>query len=189
MKRPLSRALPLLPAALVAALVALATACSQAPSDARVGIYAPDGSEAVFGPVANYLGHRCGTIDCHGNEHRNLRIYSCNGLRAVATDVAECSRRRGGRTTTEQEHVLTYRSLVGLEPSAMTEVVAGGGADPDLLTFYRKARGIENHAGNQLIVPGDDQDVCVTSWLAGRTNLTACNNALALPSFQGFPAQ
>jgi hypothetical protein len=180
MKRALLFSLTLL-------VIALTSACSQAPSDARIGIFAPDGSDPVFGPVADYLGHRCGTGDCHGDVHRNLRIYSCYGMRGAVTDVVECSSRRGGRPTTANEHALTYRSLVGLEPTVMSEVVLGGGLDPELLTFYRKARGLESHDGGQLIVAGDAQDVCVSSWLAGRTNLGACTDALAFPAFQGFP--
>ena len=41
------------------------------------------------------------------------------------------------------------------------------GEHPELLTFVRKARGTEAHKGGTLITPGDDQDVCITSWLAG----------------------
>jgi hypothetical protein len=163
-------------------------ACSEAPSDARIGVLAPSNAEDVFGPVAEYLGHRCGTIDCHGNSHRNLRIYSCQGLRFSNLDVVECSRSRGGRATTPDEHQATFRSLVSLEPTLMSEVVAGRGLEPELLTFYRKARGIETHTGGQLVTAGDDQDVCLTSWLGGQTNLTACANAFQYPSFQGFPS-
>lgn len=165
----------------------LSIACSDVPSDERTGLLAPDGSEEVFGPVAEYLGHRCGSGDCHGNARRNFRVWSCKGLRLLDTDVVECSRQRGGRRTSPAEHQATYRSLVTLEPAVMTEVVVGGGAKPELLTFYRKARGIESHTGGQLVVAGDPQDVCLTSWLSGVTNLTACSDALQYPSFQGFP--
>jgi hypothetical protein len=175
------------PIGVALALLLLAVACSDVPADERTGILAPDGSEEVFGPVADYLGHRCGTGDCHGDERRNFRIWSCKGLRLVTTDVVECSRARGGRRTSPEEHLATYRSLVTLEPAVMTEVVAGGGTSPELLTFYRKARGIETHTGGQLVFAGDVQDVCITSWLSGVTNLTACANALQFPAFEGFP--
>ena len=81
---------------------------------------------------------------------------------------------QGGRTTTPDEHQATYQSLVGLEPTVMSEVVASHGQDPELLTFVRKARGQEAHKGGALIMPGDDQDVCITSWLAGATDTIAC---------------
>ena len=172
-------------AALVPLLIL--AACSAAPADERTGIIAPDGSEPVFGPVADYLAQRCGTGDCHGNENRPFRVWSCKGLRLLSTDVVECTRSRGGRKTSPAEHAATYRSLVTLEPAVMTEVVAGRGAEPELLTFYRKARGIESHKGGQLVVAGDPQDVCITSWLAGATNTSACTDAQQYPTFDGFP--
>ena len=47
----------------------------------------------------------------------------------------------------------------------------------------RKARGLEAHKGGALITPGDAQDICITSWLAGNTDMTACGNALGYPMF------
>jgi hypothetical protein len=47
----------------------------------------------------------------------------------------------------------------------------------------RKARGTEAHKGGQLITPGDDQDKCITSWLAGATDTTSCVNAFGMPQF------
>jgi hypothetical protein len=163
--------------------------CSEAPSDARVGILAPSSSEHAFGQVADMLEHRCGSLDCHGQPTRNLRIYGCEGMRLSLDNVSICNKTKGGQPTTIPEHQATYRSLVGLEPTVMSEVVANHGRDPELLTFIRKARGTEAHKGGQLFTPGDDQDTCVTSWLAGRTDLTACGNALGLPSFPDLPTQ
>ena len=67
---------------------------------------------------------------------------------------------------------------MGLEPAVMTDVVQSGGQDANLLTFVRKARGEEAHKGGALIVPGDVQDQCITSWLSGDTNTDACTQAL-----------
>lgn len=110
-------------------------------------------------------------------------------MRLSGGDVSICKRSLGGRSTTEEEHRATYRSIVGLEPAVMSEVVANHGSDPELLTFIRKPRGTEAHKGGKLFVPGDDQDVCLTSWLSGRTNLTACNNAFESPVFPPLPGQ
>jgi hypothetical protein len=170
---------------LVAAIVgARATAsCATTPANQRITIDAPFSSEASFGPVANFLDHRCGSLDCHGNTARNLVIWGCEGLRLEPYDAPICGRAQGGRATTPDEHQATYRSLVGLEPTVMSEVVASHGQDPDLLTFVRKARGEEAHKGGALIMPGDDQDVCITSWLAGATDTIACASAVSEPAF------
>jgi hypothetical protein len=159
------------------------SACSTTPADSRITVDAPFSSEASFGPVANFLDHRCGSLDCHGNTARNLVIWGCEGLRLEAYDAPICARAQGGSATTPAEHQATYRSLVGLEPTVMSAVVASHGADPDLLTFVRKARGEEAHKGGALIMPGDDQDVCITSWLAGATNTIACASAISEPAF------
>jgi hypothetical protein len=166
----------------------LTSSCSEAPSDLRIGVIAPNASEEAFGPVGDFLNHRCGSLDCHGRPERNLRIWGCEGMRLAATDASICSRAKGGRRTTPEEHLATYRSLVGLEPAVMTTVVENHGLRPELLTFVRKARGSEAHKGGALIVPGDAQDQCITTWLAGQTNLKACSDAFVQPKFPVSPA-
>ena len=161
--------------------------CSTVPSDLRVGLDAPNSSEQDFGPVGDYLDHRCGSLDCHGQIGRNLRIWGCEGMRLNAADIPQCNRQLGGKSTTPSEHQTTYRSLVGLEPAVMSTVVAGGGLHPELLTFVLKARGTESHKGGALITPGDPQDVCITSWLAGSTNTMACATAIGFPMFPALP--
>jgi hypothetical protein len=166
------------------AVLAAAPSCSSVPADARFGVDAPSGSEQQFGPVADFLGHRCGTLDCHGQTGRNLRIWSCEGMRLDPNDIPRCNRGvPHEELTTRAEHQATYRSLVGLEPVVMSVVVDGKGQHPELLTFIRKSRGIETHKGGTLMTPGDYQDNCVTSWLQGNTNRTACSNAILFPSF------
>jgi hypothetical protein len=150
-------------------------ACSAPPSDAKIGITVPD--RAQFDPVGKLLGHRCGTLDCHGSTLRNLQIFGCEGLRVQAADVPGC-RSSGGKDTTPEELDATFRSLVGLEPAVMSAVVQGKGAHPELLTFVRKARATEAHKGGKLFTPGDDQDTCVATWLAGATNADLCAKAL-----------
>jgi hypothetical protein len=156
---------------------ALAMACGSPPDDARVTIVAPDRTQ--FPPVSMLLDHRCGSLDCHGAHTRNLEIYGCEGLRLG--DASPGCRNSAGTDTTTDEHDATYRSLVALEPAVMSAVVQGHGANPELLTFVRKARGTEAHKGGTLITPGDDQDNCITSWLAGTTDKAACARALVLP--------
>jgi hypothetical protein len=166
--------------------------CSAVPSDLRIGVDAPDGSEAGFRPVAEFLDHRCGSLDCHGQMGRNLRIWGCEGMRLDPNDTPQCDRRLGGHVTTPAEHQATYRSLVGLEPAVMSFVVEGHGQHAELLTFVRKARGTESHKGGALVTPGDYQDQCISHWLAGDTNtmayVQACGMAIGFPMFPSADA-
>ena len=161
----------------LASAAAVVMACGAPPADARIGVATPDPLQ--FPPVSLLLDRRCGSLDCHGARTRNLQIYGCEGLRLG--DASPGCRASSGVDTTAEEHDATFRSLVALEPAVMSLVVQTHGANPELLTFVRKARGTEAHKGGMLITPGDDQDVCITSWLSGATNPDACAAALAAP--------
>jgi hypothetical protein len=154
--------------------IAIAAACSSPSPTATVQETTP--SEASFPPVALVLVQTCGTLDCHGQVGRNLRIYGNTGLRLRASDVPTSL-----LPTSADEISQDFASLVGLEPEIMSEVVADKGADPERLTFIRKMRGLESHKGNAVVVAGDARDVCITSWLAGATNDAQCTVALTYP--------
>lgn len=171
---------------MAAAAIAWLVACSSVPADARIGINAPSAADDQFGPVSDFLVHRCGSLDCHGQLGRNFRVWGCEGMRLEPNDIPQCSKALGGFRTTTDEHLETYRSLVGLEPAVMSFVVSDHALHPELLTFIRKARGAESHKGGTLSVPGDYQDVCITSWLQGNTDLMACQSATL--NFPTFPA-
>ena len=127
--------------------------------------------EAAFPPVAVLLDVRCGSLDCHGNSARNLRMYGSAGRRLASTDQPfspACN-------TASEDHE-DYVSVVGLEPEKMSAVAAGG--DPGMLTMMRKARGTEAHKGLQIWSTGDDSDTCVVSWLHGSVDRAACTRAV-----------
>ena len=158
-----------------AALVGIGVVASCATPDAgqRTNIVGPD--RASFAPVAAFVGHRCGSLDCHGSRYRNLRIWGHDGMRLAVGDTP------GGAVTTADELDATYQSIVELEPEAMSAVVADHGASPERLTLVRKARGVEKHTGGSILVPGDPRDACIVSWLSGSTDAPACGQALSLP--------
>ena len=178
-------------------MLALFLACSFSPSDARIGIDAPSfqqytadapvppGQQPTPTSVGDFLDHRCGSLDCHGNPQRNLQLWGCDGQRlpvegGVAAQNHPGCLVSGGVPTTPEEYYASYRSLVALEPAVMSEVVkAGPKGNPDLLTFVRKARGEEAHTGGTLVMPGDDGDICMTAWLIGPSNTAACASAIA----------
>jgi hypothetical protein len=154
--------------------VAVPLACSSPSPDARVTEQTPD--TASFPAVASMLIQACGSLDCHGTVARNLRLYGDTALRYSPTDVPSTL-----IPTTADEVAQDYESVVGLEPEIMSEVVASGGADPERLTFVRKALGIESHKGGAVVVPGDPRDLCITTWLEGQADPSACTAALSLP--------
>ena len=159
---------------LAATIGAVAFACSVPASDARFDEQTPDSGS--FPPVAAMLVQACGTLDCHGTVGRNLRLYGDTGLRYSATDVPSTL-----VPTTPDEVAQDYESVVGLEPEITSEVVASGGANPERLTLYRKALGLESPKGGAVVVHGDPRDVCITTWLQGHADASACTAALTLP--------
>lgn len=156
--------------ALALAALVLAGACST-PSDPRYVATPP--SEATFAPVAQMLVHHCGSLDCHGTQQRNLRLYGNEGLR-----LDPGARPLLPPDTSAGEIAEDYLSTIALEPELTSAVVAEGGARPERLTLVRKARGQEAHKGGIPILQGDASDTCLTSWLAGKTDEVACQRAL-----------
>jgi hypothetical protein len=161
-------------AGIACAALAVALACSSPSPDTTVQEVTP--SAASFAPLGLVLIQACGTLDCHGQIGRNLRLYGNTGLRLSASAVPTSL-----TLTTADEISQDFGSVVGLEPEIMSLVVAGNGADPERLTFYRKPRGLESHKGGTVIQPGDARDVCITSWLAGQIDEAQCTAALSYP--------
>lgn len=168
----------------VGTAIAMATAtlinCASTPDPSRYTIiFAPpyDQFKNAPGP-AIFLQRRCGTLDCHGQPGRPLRIYGQFGLR-FPDDADNVP---GGSGTTETENLADYQSVIGLEPEVMSRVVADPSNNPPTeLTLVRKMRMMERHKGGQIVVPGDDGDQCITSWLAGSTDVKACTSAVSVP--------
>ena len=152
-------------AGVVAAIALLGVACSTPQPDARFLATPPD--SATF--PAETLVQQCGTLDCHGTAFRNMQLYGAWGRRLSLGDLP-----LRPKTTTAAELAEDYGSVVGLEPEVMSAVAADKGASPERLSIIRKARGQDNHKGGTLSHQGDDLDVCMTSWLAGATDMAAC---------------
>jgi hypothetical protein len=138
-------------------------------------------SPAAFARVGNALQPRCGTLDCHGHIARNLRLYGARGLRRSASD----SPAQG--TTTIDESMASYDSIVGLEPDMMSAVVQDGASHPEWLSLVRKPLGIEKHKGGQLMTPGDALHRCVISWLGGALDAAACDEIAGAQRPGGLP--
>jgi hypothetical protein len=140
--------------------------CSTPENDALIGLQTPD--RKTFPLVADALQPSCGTLDCHGQRGRNLRLYGGRGMRLDPQNNS------ADEPTTDAEYQASFDSLTVLEPEALDAVVTSGGIDPERLSLIRKARGTETHKGGTQMRPGDALDRCVTLWLSGAIDMDAC---------------
>jgi hypothetical protein len=142
--------------------------------------------------VAPLLEQRCGSLDCHGDVARPLRIYGQFGLRLLTLqelanpDLAFANGTfTGGKPTSQAENTATWASVCALEPERST-AVANGEERPDEeggrgLMFLRKPSGRERHKGGKVIEQPREPYSCVYSWLIGVVNVADCQVALQAP--------
>jgi hypothetical protein len=123
---------------------------------------------AGFEQVADAMQPSCGTLDCHGQQNRNLRLYGGRGLRL---DPANNS---SDGETEPAEYEANYWSVVALEPELLSVVTREGGLNPERLMLIRKGRGTIRHKGNALMKPGDNLDQCIVEWLKGNIVADRC---------------
>jgi hypothetical protein len=127
-----------------------------------------------FENVADALQPSCGTLDCHGQPARNLRLFGGRGLRLSPDDTPLEG------ATTPAEYDATYWAIVGLEPELLGTVVEQGGVQPERLLMIRKGRGTTRHKGGTIMHPDDDLDQCLVGWLAGTILVDRCQVAAKL---------
>jgi len=138
-------------------------------SGVQVELLAP--ARTNFEQVADAMQPHCGTLDCHGEAGRNLRLFGGRGLRLAAAENPLDG------STTPAEYDATFWSVVGLEPETLTAVLEDKGANPEQLSLIRKALGHERHKGGTLMSAGDPLDQCLLSWLAGAVLEAPCRAA------------
>jgi len=168
-------------AVVVAALACwVVVACASSPSpDGKTRtttILAPDQAqfEQFVSPV---IERRCGTLDCHGQIGRPLRLYSARGLR-LPNDAGLIP---GVGATTQEELTANYRAVIGLEPEELTRVMAGIDHPRDLL-LLKKPLTLEGHKGGPAIAPTNDPvELCIVSWIIGVIDQASCTKAAAFP--------
>lgn len=151
----------------------LATACL---SESELGnVEATCPSETDFAIVSQVMERRCGTLDCHGDGSRTLRIYSRTGLRIEGEGVS------GGKEPTSAKEMKANRdSACGVEPEDTTLVVSGE-EKPETLTIIRKPRLEEAHKGGRVWLVDSPGDVCISSWFKGAVDKSACEVELLDP--------
>jgi hypothetical protein len=157
------------------------TSCSIATENPDLGDL-PDQKSFVESKVSLFMERRCGTLDCHGQPGRPLRIYSDWGLRLKPRDDGS----RNGAATTSDEQRANYLSVVGLEPEAMETCFRTKGADKANFQLLLKPISLENggirHKGGPVLRP-DNQDSgwqCLYGWVSGEVNKAECEKAADL---------
>jgi hypothetical protein len=170
---------------LVGSLVAaLAAASCSGPSkgelDRKVSTRASPGSFTSNG-VSTVFERHCGSLDCHGDRARNMRIYSQYGLRLNGGDGGAVT--PGTAATTLDEVTANYQSVMTVEPEQTNAVIDG--ADPETLLVLKKPLAIEKHKGGQVLRKGDDAEKCIRTWLTEDSlnpiDKVACANAANFP--------
>jgi hypothetical protein len=114
--------------------------------------------------VSPFIERRCGTLDCHGQPTRPMRIYGQLGLRHPGEMNVS-----GGATTTPLELESNYAAICNLTPEAMKDSADTIGASADQLLLVNKMRGLERHKGGKVVVEQSPGDRCVLLWLKFKT--------------------
>ncbi|MFO0664379.1 MAG: hypothetical protein U0174_10535 [Polyangiaceae bacterium] len=114
--------------------------------------------------VDGFLNARCGTLDCHGQPGRPFRSYGYRGLRIFKADGGLVPG-QGTSTSTPEERLSNYYSIIALEPEEMSRVIARNGERPETLLFVRKPLLLERHKGGPALSIEDNGYKCITAWL------------------------
>jgi hypothetical protein len=163
------------------------TSCAGAPDNQRFTAVIQPNYQLYKDNIDGFLHKRCGTLDCHGQQGRALRLYGYRGFRLYNVDAGLIS---GVQATTESETRANFDAIVSLEPEEMSRVIAEAGDNPNRLLFLRKPLNIERHKGGPSLAEDDDGYKCITAWLRASPGkdgvlspiaLKQCDNASKLP--------
>ena len=160
------------------AMLASTGSCASIPDSSRYTvIFAPDYKQfkgTAGDGVNDFISKRCGTLDCHGQVGRPLRIYAADGLR-ILDDAQNAP---GGNPLTDVETLANFQSVIGLQPELMSQVFTDPTDNPpQSLLLIAKPRNLQHHKGGQVITQGDDGDQCLTTWITGQVNAAECLSA------------
>lgn len=163
--------------ALAALGAAFTSSCSIAtqPADTPLGDL-PNYETFKSAKVSDFMEHRCGGLDCHGQEGRPLRIYGQWGLRLKAGEKGK----RNTTATSEEERVENYRSVVGLEPENLAKCFASQGTNVETFQLLKKPLDISGfgirHKGGP-VLRAQESDAgwqCLFGWVSGKVDPADC---------------
>jgi len=142
---------------------ALAVGCTDTSRDP---IPLEPGDEAVYSAeVQDYVGLRCASLDCHGDQGRALRIYAKYGLRELAT-----LREQDVAPTEVAANVRAFAAFADGPPENNLALLKG---------LATSAGGISHVGGDIWLTTTDPGYQCILAFLSGQSNATACADALA----------
>jgi len=159
---------------LAAGLLGLGFGASSCVGEAGLEAYGCPNPAVFTASVSPYLERRCGTLDCHGQMTRPMRIYGQLGLRHPAENNVS-----GGVSTTQLELESNYAAVCNLDPAAMQQVVDDLGSTADKLLLVNKARGLERHKGGKIVNEQDPGDLCILGWLGFKDAATVAASCSA----------
>lgn len=137
----------------------------------------PDKNQFITQGVDTFMQRRCGTLDCHGQAGRPLRIYSPNGLRL--NDGPNNTRDTRGIQANESS--ANYYAAVGLEPEQISLCLTTQGAFTDFL-LLKKPLGIDQggvrHKGGSVLRSTDSGFDCLLGWASGQVDKAKCDDAV-----------
>ncbi|UQA57994.1 hypothetical protein [Polyangium aurulentum] len=160
----------------VASLGLAGLSSSSCVGEAELEDFACPSHDVFVEAVSPYLERRCGTLDCHGQATRPMRIYGQFGLRHP--DENNIS---GGAGSTTLERDANWAAVCNVDPEPMQGVTEDRGLSADKLLLVNKARGLERHKGGKIVDEQDAGDRCILNWLrllpADQVK-TACDSAI-----------
>jgi hypothetical protein len=144
-----------------------ASSCASAPDSGRLTQVIEPDFAAYRDHVDVYLGRRCGTLDCHGQQGRGYRIYGREGFRDYTYQVDDAGLVSGQQPTVPQEVLANFQALIALEPEEMSRVMARQGEREAVqrLVFVRKPLRLERHKGGPAMAEDDPGYRCIEAWL------------------------
>jgi hypothetical protein len=166
----------------VTALAAITgVSCSIPTENSQIGDL-PSEKSFTDGKVSLFMEHRCGSLDCHGQFGRPLRIYSEWGLRLKANDDGS----RNTAATTADEQKANYQAVIGLQPEELSACFTSKGANFSTLQLLKKPLNISGngirHKGGQILraTLSDHGWQCLYGWASGTSYPDECAQASAV---------
>ena len=163
-----------------AAALAALVSCSLSTDGGEAGTL-PDARSFIDNGVSTFMERRCGSLDCHGQEGRPLRIYSDWGLRLAARDDGT----RDASATTAAEQLQNYYAVAGLEPENLSRCFTNGSYDTFQLMLKPlgvEGRGIRHKGGPVLRATENDPGwQCLYGWASNKIDKAQCDRAKAVP--------